>query len=145
MINKKELQSPSVPTYRKNVTLAKAEELFNAIVKQLRKGNHYRSAHYTVDELARDLNTKRKNISSAILTCTGDNYKMLINKMRMRDVVRMMNDEKCQQMTIEDIALLAGYTSRQSFHVSFKRIFGCSPAAYRKTTTENDTLQIPSE
>ena len=120
--------------------MAKAEELFNAIVKQLRKGNRYRTAHYTVDLLAKDLNTKRKYISSAILTCTGDNYKMLINKMRMRDVLRMMNDEKCQQMTIEDIALLAGYTSRQSFHAPFKRIYGCSPTTYRKSRTDEKSL-----
>lgn len=139
IMENKEDNELTIPSYRKSLEPQRAEVLFNAIVKQLKKSNHYRNSEYTMEHLAKDLNVKRKYITASVLNCTGENYKALINQMRMRDVKRMMRTEKCQHMTIEDIALLAGYTSRQSFYTTFQRIFGTSPAAYRKLLPNSDT------
>lgn len=125
----------SIPSYRKSLSSQEAKELFHSIVKQLRKGNRYRDSQYTMEQLAKDLNVKRKYITVSVLNCTGENYKALINQMRMKDVKRMMLAERCRDMTIEEIAFLAGYISRQSFYTTFKRIHGCSPAAYRRLST----------
>lgn len=131
-MEKNVLKQTSVPLYRERFNQTYAEELFEQIVKHLKKEKRYRNAQYTMAQLADELHVSRRYITATVYKCTGDNYKMLINQMRMKIVMRIMHSNDYRHMSIEDIAFLAGYTSRQAFHLAFKRMYGCSPSEYRK-------------
>ncbi len=132
IMEKNEPEHTNTATYCKRFSQDRATELFEIIEKHLRQNNRYRNSHYTQAQLAEELNIPRRYVIASIFKCTGYKYNQFINLMRMNSVMRMMHAANCQHMTIEDIAFMAGYASRQGFYIAFKRMYGCSPHIYRK-------------
>ena len=132
IMEKNEPEHTYTATYCKRFSQTRAEDLFEIIEKHLKKKNRYRSPHYTLSQLAEELNIPRRYVIASIFKCTGYKYNQFISLMRMNSVMRMMHTANCQHMTIEDMAFMAGYTSRQGFYNVFKRMYGCSPQVYRK-------------
>ena len=91
----------------------------------------YRDPQYNTKRLAADLHTNTRYISAAVALCTGNNYSALVNSLRLRDVCKMMRSPKHKDMTVEEIGLLSGFSSRQAFYLAFHRIYACTPRAYR--------------
>ncbi|MFR1987482.1 MAG: helix-turn-helix domain-containing protein [Prevotellamassilia sp.] len=70
-------------------------------------------------------------IASAVAISTGNNYNALVNHLRLRDACRMMQSDRYNHMTVEEIGLLAGFSSRQAFYLAFHRLYKETPREYR--------------
>lgn len=125
------------PAYRSKMKAEKANELYIKIVERLTREKLYRDPTYNTYRLAEDLNTNTRYISAAVSVCTGSNYTALVNGLRLRDVVKMMQSAQYKEMTVEEIGLLAGFSSRQSFYIAFHRMYDCTPRAYRLELEKN--------
>lgn len=108
-----------------------ANELYIQILEKLTREKLYRDPQYNTKRLAADLHTNTRYISAAVALCTGNNYSALVNSLRLRDVCKMMRSPKHKDMTVEEIGLLSGFSSRQAFYLAFHRIYACTPRAYR--------------
>lgn len=109
----------------------RADELYVRILTQLTQGRRYRNPEYTATQMAHELGTNTRYISAAVALRTGSNYNALVNSFRLRDACRMLRSQRYAHLSAEEIGLLAGFSSRQSFYVAFRRAYATTPRAYR--------------
>ncbi len=119
------------PAYCNRLKAGRANEIYIKILEKLTREKLYRDPTYNTLRLSEDLNINTRYISAAVSACTGNNYTALVNGLRLRDVVKMMQSTLYKDMTVEEIGLLAGFSSRQTFYMAFHRVYDCTPRAYR--------------
>ncbi len=88
---------------------------------------HYQSAG--MDSVAAHFNYHPKYLSSLIHKHTGQTFRDLIVNIKLQNAINYLlytND------SIEQIADIIGYKNKSSFFSLFKKVYGMSPAGYRK-------------
>lgn len=110
---------------------SRKKELFEKMTVLLEKEKIYLNPSLTLDLIARDLDTNRSYVSQVINECFESNFYNLVNKYRIDEAVKMLQDEKFSNYSIEGIANTCGFASRSSFSSSFKKFTGKNPSDYR--------------
>ena len=64
------------------------------------------------------------------------NYTSFVNKYRIDEAMAMLMDQRYEDLSMEEIADLVGFSNRQSFYASFYRITGTTPRDFKKTHYE---------
>lgn len=124
-------QPEALPAYVRRFNKDRARSLFADALKLIRKEKLYRDPSFTAAILAQQLNTNTRYISAAITIMTGDNFSVMMNSLRLSEAVKMLRSEKHSRFTVEEIALQAGFASRQVFYRVFRQRFHCTPRHYR--------------
>lgn len=119
------------PAYRSRLKSERADELYVRILEQLTRDRRYRNPGYTAAQMAKELGTNTRYISAAIALRTGSNYNALVNSFRLRDACRMLRSPRHAHLSAEEIGLLSGFSSRQSFYLAFRRAYSATPRNYR--------------
>jgi len=86
----------------------------------------------TLDYVAKLMNINRVYLSQAINRITGDHFNPFINEFRIKEAVRLMSDARSKNITIEGIAIDAGFYDRKTFYRVFKKSTGVTPATFRR-------------
>ena len=64
------------------------------------------------------------------------NYTSFVNKYRIEEAMSILVDKRYQDLRIEEVSDMVGFSNRQSFYASFYRLIGITPREYRiKHTT----------
>lgn len=108
-----------------------ADKLYVEIVKKIGAEKLYLKSGYSARQLAKDLHTNPRYISVVVALHTGGNYNALVNSYRLRDACRMLRSTRYQQLNVEEIGLMCGFASRQSFYLAFHREHHMTPRQYR--------------
>lgn len=108
-----------------------SDKLFVEIVKRIGAEKRYRLSDYTAGKLAEELGTNPRYISVVVASHTGGNYNALVNSYRLREACRMLRSVRYLQYNVEDIGLMVGFASRQSFYMAFQRERNMTPRRYR--------------
>jgi len=53
------------------------------------------------------------------------------NEWRVGHAKKLIRDGKAKELTLEAIGLLSGFSTRNTFYTSFKRVEGVSPSTYK--------------
>jgi AraC-like DNA-binding protein len=85
----------------------------------------------SIVKLAKDLNTNSKYLSHVINSEYKQNFINFINKFRVEEVKIYLLSEK-QNLTIEALAQNAGFKSKSSFNLAFKKVTGKTPSDFIK-------------
>lgn len=135
-----------LPPYCQRLKAERAAEIYAEIIKKLKKEKLYRDPKYTATQLAADLNTNTRYIAAAVLTSTGDNFNTLINNLRLHDACKMLRSKHHKELSAEEIGLLSGFSSRQSFYRAFLKTFNITPRHYRlgETSPETSIQETPA-
>lgn len=91
----------------------------------------YKDKDYNTRKLAEDLHTNSRYVSAVCATRFHKNYPELVNDYRVNDAMSLLTDKRYLKMTIEDIAEMAGFSTRQSFYSNFYKRLGVTPRQYR--------------
>lgn len=121
-----------IPQYRAARINEEHTKTYSAIVAQLNKERRYRRPGYSERDLSEELEIPIRHIAAIINSCTGDNFRALINGMRLHDACLMLRQKRYAHYNVEEIGLLAGFASRQAFYIAFNRAYGYTPRSYRK-------------
>ena len=103
------------------------EKIMNIIVMEKK----YRDKEYSAKKLAEDLGTNTRYISAVVNVRFHMNYTSFVNKYRIDDAMTLLVDKRYQDLRMEEISDMVGFSNRQSFYASFYRIVGITPRAYR--------------
>lgn len=123
-----EIHTPSLPT-----AISKPDqELVDKLLTYMTEKKPYLDAELTLSFLAKDLNISRSQLSVLINEGTGDNFYDFVNKYRVEEVKRLMTDPQVKNYNLLGIALEAGFKSKSTFNLIFKRFTGLTPTEYRK-------------
>ena len=120
-------------SYRKSVTPTIVEDIAKQIIMKLMVEQKYRDPNYSAKRLANDIGVNMRHISAVINIRFQQNYAQLVGKMRIYEAKYMLQDSHFDNMTMEDIAINVGFTTRQSFYAAFYRQCGITPREYKLT------------
>jgi len=125
---REEIDTPPV-----NVSTSKPDqELVTRLIVHMTEKKPYLDAELTLSGLAKDLSLSRSQLSILINEGTGDNFYDFVNKYRVEEVKRLMTDPQVKNYNLLGIALEAGFKSKSTFNLIFKRFTGLTPTEYRK-------------
>lgn len=97
----------------------------------------YCNADINLDSLATELGTKRRTLSEYIRDAEHATFRDWLNRHRIGYAKQLIQERPNTSM--EEISLLAGFSSRSYFDVIFKEKVGITPAAWRNETLHNLT------
>lgn len=120
-------------SYKNSVSPEFVEEVAEKIIMKLMIEKKYRDPKYSARQLSADIQANSRYISAVISLRFQQNYSELVNRMRIYEAKYMLQDSSFDKMTMEDIAINVGFTTRQSFYAMFYKYCGITPKEYRQT------------
>ena len=103
------------------------EKILNVIVMQKK----YKDKTYSAKRLAEDLGTNTRYISAVVNVKFHMNYTSFINKYRIEEAMSILVDKRYQDLRIEEVSDMVGFSNRQSFYATFYKILKMTPREYR--------------
>ena len=79
---------------------------------------------------------------SAVLKREGcGNFCSFVSDLRLAESARLLRLHRYARFSAEQIGLMVGFASRQSFYPHFKEKYGCTPIEYRRRKLNNHKVQ----
>lgn len=94
-----------------------------------RKKN-YRDKNFKLKSLAVLLNISEQELREAIKYHYNCNFRDFLNLYRVKEAVTLMTSSLKRGYNLEQIAILVGFSSRQSFFNAFTKQYGISPRTF---------------
>src|SRR5690554_5407071 len=115
-------------------TKMEGEELLqccNKVGKFMMANRPYLDSDLTLPKLAEDLDVSTHHLSQVINEMHGKNFFNFINKYRVAEVKRKIEDPKYKNYSLLGIAYESGFNSKSAFNRVFKNLTGKTPSQYR--------------
>ena len=130
---------------RKDTELEKSdasEKLASGIQKLFETEKLYRKPGLSVDDVAKRLQTSRRQLSNAISLHYQRNFVEYVNTFRVEEAIEMLKQQheggEYAYYTIEAIGKIVGFNHKSPFYSAFKRITGISPLEYMDNINEKE-------
>lgn len=94
--------------------------------------HYYRDADLSLRSLAETLKINANELSRIINSALKKSFNDFINEYRVADVIRKMQDQEYDRLTLIGIALEAGFNSKSTFNRIFREMTGVAPAEYKR-------------
>jgi AraC-like DNA-binding protein len=104
------------------------ERILDIIVMQKK----YKDKDYSAKKLAEDLGTNTRYISAVVNVRFHMNYTSFVNKFRIEEAMTVLVDRRYQDLRIEEVSDMVGFSNRQSFYASFFKLMNMTPRDYRQ-------------
>ncbi len=85
-----------------------------------------------ITDVASEVSLPRKQISQAMNEKLNDNFYNYVNRYRIGEAKRLLEDAEFNQFSIAGIANQSGFNSRSSFYTAFKNETGVTPNQFRE-------------
>ena len=120
-----------VAAYRSLVSPKMMDEMQEKIMNIIVMQKKYRDKDYSAKKLAEDLGTNTRYISAVVNVRFHMNYTSFVNKYRIDEAMSILVDKRYQDLRMEEVSDMVGFSNRQSFYASFFRVMGITPRDYR--------------
>lgn len=118
-------------SYRILINPKLMDELKEKILDTILIGKKYKDKNYSARQLAMDLGTNTRYISAVVNVRFHMNYTSFVNKFRIEEAMALLVDRRYQDLNMEDISDMVGFSNRQSFYASFFKFNGITPREYK--------------
>ncbi|MEM6718010.1 MAG: AraC family transcriptional regulator [Bacteroidota bacterium] len=112
---------------------AKVEGYKKEFLRLMQEEKLFTDSNLTVNQVAQKMGIPRQHLSEVLNVHMKSNFQDYINKCRAEEFVTYLEDKKYQKYTIMGIATEVGFKSKSSFNTTFKKLYGVTPSAYRKS------------
>lgn len=126
----------SVPYQNRRIAQTDAEATLHALQVLMEEEGLYKDAGLTLPKLARRLNIPPARLSQLLNDNNGTAFKPYLAKIRIEAAKQLLRAEAAAPM--EQVAEAAGFLSISTFHRSFSKVEGTTPAAWRKAQLRLD-------
>ncbi|MCB2199544.1 helix-turn-helix transcriptional regulator [bacterium] len=121
------------PKYQKSgLSDERADAIRTALLQVMEQDEAFRNPDLTLIDLADRLEVSPHNLSEVINTRLGVHFFDYVNRYRIEQVKRDILDPGKQHLKMLAIAFEAGFRSKSSFNLLFKKHVGMTPSEYRK-------------
>ena len=123
-------------TYRTLVSPKFMDELKEKILNIILIQKKYKDKDYSAKQLAEDLGTNTRYISAVVNVKFHMNYTSFVNKYRIEEAMALLVDKRYQDLNMEDISDMVGFSNRQSFYAAFYKFNAITPREYKMNHLE---------
>ena len=95
------------------------------------KEKRYREYDKTREQIAKELNTSKEMLHLFFVTRLSVDFKTWRTRLRIEEAKLLLLEN--QEMSINIVAELSGFSDRSNFHRQFTKIVGCSPKQWRES------------
>jgi AraC-like DNA-binding protein len=95
------------------------------------KEKRYREYDKTREQIAKELNTSKEMLHLFFVTRMSVDFKTWRTRLRIEEAKILLLEN--QEMSINIVAELSGFSDRSNFHRQFTKIVGCSPKQWRES------------
>ena len=116
------------------VKLQKSNEndpAYQKILSVIKEKKLYQKPGISIEDVAKEIRMNREDLSRKINEASGMNFKELINRLRIEEMIRLLEDPQNSQ-NINEISREVGFRSNTSMHRSFHTFLKTTPKEYRK-------------
>jgi AraC-like DNA-binding protein/Tfp pilus assembly protein PilF len=121
---------------RKTIKDERLHEILTHILSVMENVAIICDSNFTVDHLAKLVHSNQSYVTDVIKTGLNKNFRSLLNSYRIREAQRLFSEPDAAKYTIETMAPIVGFKSRNSFTEAFKDVVGVSPGFYLKSMRE---------
>ncbi len=128
----------SVSEEKDIVDNARELELLAKIKQHFKQSKSYKTPSYSIQDLAKELNSNTSYISRAINKHNdGLSFKQFMNSYRIAEIKQRLDKKEYEQFTLQTIYTEAGFEHQSTFNRVFKEQVGVTPTAYVKSVNKN--------
>lgn len=117
---------------KKQDTITKDNAYFQKLEMLCINDQIYRDSTLDREKVAGLLGISAGYVSQLVNSITGDNFSSYINQHRVEAVKRHIMDSEFKDYSLLAIGLECGFSSKTTFHNSFKKFTGMTPNAFKK-------------
>jgi len=118
---------------KSGLTESLSEELKESLINLFDQERIYRENDVSLDVLSNKLNTTRHNTSQVINEHFNMSFHELINRYRIQDAKKILDNDYNRNLNIIDIAYEVGYNNKVTFNKAFKKDTLLTPSEYQRT------------
>ncbi len=109
------------------------DALADRIVQIIQIDKKYKDKTYSAKRLAQDLHVDSRMISNILGVRFNVNYSSFVNLQRVNEARAILLDKRYNNLTMENISDMVGFSNRQSFYNAFTHFLHMTPREYRLT------------
>lgn len=120
------------PTEKKEETSPESSNLLSTMDKEFLERclnlvtENLANPDFTINQLSRELALSRTIFYEKLKALTGQSPQEFIRLIRMKEAARLLKE----QIPVQEVALLVGFTDAKYFSTAFKKHFGVSPSKF---------------
>lgn len=118
---------------KSGLTESLSEELKESLINLFDQERIYLENDISLDILSKKLNTTRHNTSQVINEHFNMSFHELINRYRIQDAKKILDNDYNKNLNIIDIAYEVGYNNKVTFNKAFKKDTLLTPSEYQRT------------
>lgn len=115
--------------------------LYKDLIRLLEDNDMYKEPNLSLASVARLLNTNVGYLSKVVNSEGGANFNKLVNKYRVHETIRMIENEGPDRLNLKGIAFRVGFNSYRNFYRVFKEETGLTPKEYVNFLEAGDLLE----
>lgn len=119
--------------YQAMLNNKKADKIFQDIQNYVIGKKRYKDPDFSAKELAEHMGVTQYYLSAVINSRMKDNFRGFLNNVRVKEAIMLMRNRKHWNKTIDEIGVLAGFSTRLTFYNAFKRFMNDTPKNYWNT------------
>ncbi len=125
--------------YKKSgLSADRASEISARLVELMEKEKPYTDFNLTLNSLADKLKVSPHNLSEVINSRLNQNFFDFVNRYRIDHVKRDLSNPSKKHFTVIALAFEAGFRSKSSFNLLFRKFESITPSEYRKQNLPAD-------
>ena len=128
-----ESMDPSDPAITGEATVEDIQ-CYDQLMNILRQEKLHLNHRFKVDDVARRLDIPARRLTQISRKMSGHSFTQLLNRLRVEEASRIMEDEHSVHLKIDAIASMCGFSNRQHFRRVFEQVTGVNPGFYRSRT-----------
>lgn len=115
-----------------------SSSIINDLKRYMDEKKPYLNSELKLADLATEINYPIHDISQVLNQDLNHSFSDFVNKYRVEEVKRRMEDKDYQKFTLLAIAEQCGFNSKTSFYRIFKNVTGKTPADYQKELKQSE-------
>ena len=126
-------------------TDAESELLIRKLNMLMEEEKPYLNPELTLAELSTRMDIQKHELTDLLNHYIGKNFFSYVNDFRLHSVMRKLESDDYDHLTLMSIAYDSGFNSKSTFNSLFKQFTGMTPSQYRKSQkTEKQSISSPN-
>lgn len=113
------------------LTLSDCNAIIERLTHSMESEKLYLSPSLSVDDLAHKIKVPSRHISQSLHVSLQSNFYDFVNKYRIEEIKRRLDNDASHHLTFLALAYEAGFNSKSVFNSAFKKHTGMTPKEYK--------------